>query len=174
MTTHPPSLLRFLLALVLAPTLIGGVGLAMMAARVPGLDGLGAVLAVSMVVGAPTYFLAGGPLAWRAVSQSDPSRRDAVVWGLLANFASLILAPLLLWGYLAAYGPMEIDPELARRWTETAPQVMDSRWQPLIYGAFVFFLGILFAPLYALAAHGFGRLLKVRPRAAGEPREGLA
>ncbi|WP_018633183.1 hypothetical protein [Neomegalonema perideroedes] len=162
--TSSPSLPRFLLALILAPTLIGGFGAAMMASRVPGLDGLGAIIAVSMIVGAPTYFLSGGPLAWRAVNLGDPSRRDAVIWGLLANFASLILAPLLLWIYLTIYGPMQIDPELARRWTETAPQMMESRWQPLIYGLFVFLLGIVFAPLYALAAHGMGRLLRVRPR----------
>lgn len=160
-----PSFLRFLLAFALAPTLIGGVGLAMMATRLPGIDGIGMIIAVSMICGAPTYVLAGGPLAWKAVNQGPPSRRDAVIWGLLANFASLILGPLLLWTIVKVNGPLQIDPELAKQWAETSPTFMETRWQPLIYGVFVFLLGIIFAPFYALAAHGLGRLLRVNPSA---------
>lgn len=174
MTSSRPSFLRFLLAFALAPLLVGGAGLAMMATRVPGIDGIGMIIAVSMICGAPSYFLAGGPMAWKAVNQGPPNRRDAVIWGLLANFASLILAPLTLWLVLKINGPLQIDPELARQWAEASPTLMETRWQPLIYGAFVFLLGIVFAPFYALAAHAFGRWLKVNPPVPEAPLEGGA
>lgn len=164
--TPRPSLPRFLIALILAPALIGGIGVLMMVSQIPGLDGIGAVLAVSMLCGAPAYFLAGGPLAWKAVKQGPPSRRDAVVWGLLANFASLLLVPLLLWAYFQATGPLQMEPELAKRWMETAPEMLETRWQPIVAGIVVFLLGIVFAPLYALAAHGLGRLFGVNAPAA--------
>ncbi len=169
MTAPQPSFLRFLLAFLLAPTLIGGLGLLMSVSHIPGLDGLGMILAVSALGGAPAYLLAGGPIAWRAVQRGETGRREAVILGLLANFASVLLIPPLVW----LSGPLEFDPELAKRWLDAEAGTPPSRfWISVLAGGAVFMLGIFFAPLYAVTAQFLGRLLRVRPSASAAPTAG--
>lgn len=138
-----PRRAAFVLALLAAPTIIGAVGLALIAVSeslqrsygyadgVEALMAVGVVTAYSVPFGGPSYLLAGGVLFWLKQRRGATRVVDFVITGFIANFfAALIALPLLgLFGLLAGEGaPMGLA----------------------MIGLLIHGFGLIFAPFYGL------------------------